>query len=210
MLIRLYNYYKLILVSCDLVTGQLFLSTVMELCQWPFVSCLLTWAGWLFTHGLICHLPMFVIVCLFPAVGDRPFLIFPWANTTFALCWGYGFWGLQQVVLFCMWFWQSKRRATCVNSGQSHQITWVILYVCCCNFLYHNWGLFVLSCLDKDRCNTVWTPCSVVWQIILSAFSDDMPHFLVRTKWSSPDTFSVSICATGNNEVVPKLSNTVA
>ena len=64
----------------------------------------------------------------------------------------------------------------------------VTLYMLCSNLLYHNWWSFVLNCLDKDGCSTVWAPCCVVQWIMLSASLGDKPHFLARTKWSSPDT----------------------
>ena len=77
MLIRLYSYYEVILVGCDLVVGHLFLLTVAEICHWSFVSCCLTWAGCFFTNGCVCHVPGFGIVCPFPMVVDRSFWIFP-------------------------------------------------------------------------------------------------------------------------------------
>ena len=86
----------------------------------------------------------------------------------------------------------------------------VSLYTLCSNLLYHSWWSFILNCLDKDRCNTIQTPCYVVWCIVLSAFLGDIPYFLARIKWSSLNTRSVLTCATGNDEVLTKLSNTVA
>ena len=86
----------------------------------------------------------------------------------------------------------------------------VSLYLLCGYLLYCNWWSSVLNCLDKDRWNNVWTPCCVVWQIVLSAFLGEIPHFLTRTKWLSLDTFSVFICAICNDDVMTKVSNIVA
>ena len=75
----------------------------------------------------------------------------------------------------------------------------VSLYILCGNLLYHNWWSFVLNCLDKDGCNTVWTPCCVVCRILLNAFLGEILHFLAITKWSSPDTFLLWTCAICND-----------
>ena len=55
----------------------------------------------------------------------------------------------------------------------------VPLYTIYDNLLYHNWWSFVLNYLNKDRCNTVWTPCSVVQQSL----------YLVKfpTSWQKPN-----------------------
>ena len=46
---------------------------VAYFCQPSF----LTLAGWFFIHGCVCHVPVFVIICPFPAVGDRLFWFYP-------------------------------------------------------------------------------------------------------------------------------------
>ena len=52
--------------------------------------------------------------------------------------------------------------------------------------------------------------CCVVEQIMLSAFMGEIPKFLTRTKCSSPDIFFVLPCANCNDDVMTKLSSTVA
>ena len=86
----------------------------------------------------------------------------------------------------------------------------VSLYKLCENLLYLNWWSFVVNCLDKNRYNTVWTPHCEVHQILWSAFSGEVFHFYTKTKWSSPDNFFVLTCATHIDDLITKLSSTVA
>ena len=100
-----------------------------------------------------------------------------------------------------------KNLCTTVASPRHHSVS---LYMLCGNLLYHNWWSLVLNCIDKEWCNIKLTPCYVVKQIIYSAFLNEIPHFLARTKWSRPDTFLVLTWATYTDKVLLKLSNTVA
>ena len=61
-----------------------------------------------------------------------------------------------------------------------------------------------------DGGNILQSPCCVVQQIVFNAFLGGIPHFMARTKWSSPDTFLVLTCDIYNNNVLTKFSNTVA
>ena len=77
------------------------------------------------------------------------------------------------------------------------------------NLPYCNWQLFVLNQVDKDGCNTVQTQCCVLHQLVLSAFLGKIPHFLARTILSSPD-IHINLCVAYKDEILTKLSNTVA
>ena len=57
----------------------------------------------------------------------------------------------------------------------------VSLHILCGNLLYCNWWSCVLNCLEKDRCNTVQTPCYVVQRMVVLSWVKYL------TSWQEPN-----------------------
>ena len=94
---------------------------------------------------------------------------------------------------------------SCIGNecGQSESVENI-----CGNLVYLHWQQFVLN-HDDDGCSTMWIPCILVQQIILSAFLGGISHFFTRNKWPSDGVILLFTSSTCKEYMMTKSSSMV-